>query len=180
MPALAGTAVAIATNSRPPGVEVALGAVGFFATLGILFYDQRNTQLYNDAMSRAKWLEGELGFISHRDKEKPGGLFLSRPVRSLKFLGTVLMWHDRGLAIVYSTALASWIFLGVHGILTSSLSAYLVAVLLRHPLGLSLAVALVLGIFIFFELMSKDVDVDRAHRASNPAAKSTGGESLSR
>jgi hypothetical protein len=175
VPALAGAAVAIATNNRPPGIEVALGIVGLFATLGILFYDQRNTQLYNDAMARAKFLEELLGFVSHRNKQKPGGLFLSRPERKLKFLGFILMWHDRGLSIVYSAALSSWIFLTVHGVLTSNLAVCLPSMLLKHPLIISLVAATVLGIVIYIDLISKDVDVDRAYRESNQESRPTSG-----
>src|SRR6266699_1922914 len=75
VPALAGAAVARGSNNRPPGVEIALGFVGFFATTGIVFYDQRNTPLYNDAMARAKWLDEQLGFSSPKQTGEPGGLF---------------------------------------------------------------------------------------------------------
>ena len=45
-----------------PSTMLAIGALGFLATLGIAFYDQRNTQLYNSAQLRAKSLEALMNF----------------------------------------------------------------------------------------------------------------------
>ena len=177
VPALAGAALAVAASGRPPGFESALGTVGFFATLGIVFYDQRNTQLYNDAMSRAKWLEQKLHFGSHAGKDSNGGLFLSRPRRSLRLFGIVLMWHDRGLSIVYSVALATWVFLAVHGFLTSSISTYLLEILVKHSLRSSAVIAFGFGLLFYIDLMRKDVDVDKAHIAKKTDSGSPpGGE----
>jgi len=168
LPTLAGAGLTVVASSRPPAVEAVLGLVGFFATLGIVFYDQRNTQLYNDAISRAKWLEKRLQFGSHLSKgqggggkDDSGGLFLSRPHRGLKLFGVLLMWHDRGLAMVYSATLATWVFLAVHGFLGSGLSAHLPESLTGHAFRLGVVIAFVFGVVMYLDLMRQEVNVEK-------------------
>jgi hypothetical protein len=75
--------------------------MGFFATLGITFYDQRNTELYNALIGRAKYLEKRLKMF--------GGQFQIRPPRNRRLL-FIMMGHDTGLALIYGTVLGAWFF----------------------------------------------------------------------
>lgn len=89
-------------------------------TLGIFFYDQRNTQIYDAMVRRAKMLEALLELEPLDDaRHRYAGAFLSRPKRTLLLFGVFRVWHDRGLAIVYGAVLGAWAFL-----ITSSLLAF--------------------------------------------------------
>ncbi len=113
VPTLAAFAVALLSGqSGRTAVPVAI--IGFVATLGVVIYELRNTQLYDATMQRMRVLESELGFQATRHKGRPGGPHLARPHRSLRFM----LWpvgHDLGLALIYSGALATWTYVGVNG-----------------------------------------------------------------
>ncbi|MCI5159640.1 MAG: hypothetical protein D3906_14660 [Candidatus Electrothrix sp. AUS1_2] len=106
VPTISGAAIAIITQdlsvfqaSPLPGLMVAV--LGFTVTLGIVFYDQRNTQLYDALVNRGRRLEKELGIR---------GPFLQRQPRTLKLFGLIKVWHDRGLALTYGSLLGAWTF----------------------------------------------------------------------
>lgn len=117
VPAVTGAALATLEPQAAPVRIAVLGLFGFLVVLGIAFYDQRNTQLYDAMQIRAKNLEAYLGLPKASNQQfKRGGAFLDRPMRSLKLFGLVDIWHDRALAIVYSTSLAAWAYLLVAGL----------------------------------------------------------------
>ena len=97
-------------------VVVIVGA-GRSATLGVVLYEVRNTQLYDYAVRRSKELEARLGAVSIYDPSGPGGLFTERPGRDIRVFGLALAGHERGLAIVYGAALAGWSYLVAWGAL---------------------------------------------------------------
>lgn len=124
LPIATGAAMAFLRHDRTEGAAIALGLLGFLASLGLLFYDQRNTELYDRMQRRAKILEAELGFIPFfREEDQEafslgpsdvkivGGAFLDRPRRGKKLWFVIPMWHDLGLAIVYSAILAGWTYI---------------------------------------------------------------------
>lgn len=76
--------------------------MGFFATLGVMFYDQRNTELYNALISRARVLEKRLKLFR--------GQFQSRPPRNRRLFFFIPLGHDTGLALIYGTVLGAWFF----------------------------------------------------------------------
>ena len=96
-------------------VVILIAALGLAATLGILFYDQRNSELYNALIHRAKYLEGLFdsprshGVYATGDK---GGQFQERPTRQRRLFEVegLLMGHDTGLALVYGPVLGAWAF----------------------------------------------------------------------
>lgn len=108
VPTLAGLGVALISQIPGPLEAFAIGLFGFIATLGITFYDQRNSELYNATINLAAFSENEMNF--------GGGIFSLRPDQSLKFLG-IKMWHDRALAMVYASALGVWLFIIISSIL---------------------------------------------------------------
>ena len=107
VPTLAGAAVAFLSRGRPAAELLAVGLLGLAATLGIVLYEVRNTQLYDYAIRRAKELEARL--------DGPGGLFMERPGRDVRVFGLALAGHERGLALVYGAAIAGWSYLVVWG-----------------------------------------------------------------
>ena len=78
-----------------------ISILGFLATLGVTFYDQRNSQLYNALFDRGKALERAL--------DLPDGQFSKRPGRSRRLL-FMLVGHDPGLALIYAPVLGAWLF----------------------------------------------------------------------
>lgn len=110
----------------------AVGVFGFLMVIGLLIYDQRNSEICDELQMRAKVLEARLGFgpLDKEGQEKTqghepknpkkikkyrGGAFLDRPEQSRR-LFKVLMWHDRALAIIYATSLGGWFFLMADGV----------------------------------------------------------------
>ncbi len=118
VPTLAGAAIAFFTKTGAPETALAVGILGFIMTIGITFYDIRNTQFYDAAAHRAKWLEALLELPVCTQGKTIGGLFNERPGHKLKFFGLFEVWHDRGLSLAYGAALGGWTFI----IANSSLS----------------------------------------------------------
>ncbi len=71
LPIVTGSAIIVLDQSifEDPRRVLPIGLLGFLATLGIMFYDQRNTELYDRMQVRAKLIEAFLQFESF-DKEK--------------------------------------------------------------------------------------------------------------
>lgn len=123
VPALGGAAVFVLAHaglqageapasSNPELLVVLLVSLfGFLATLGITLYDQRNSELYNALIHRAKWLEREFGC-----QVAPGGLktvvsggqFNERPAKGRHLVFQA--GHDLALALIYGPLLGGWLF----------------------------------------------------------------------
>lgn len=117
VPTLSGAAIAILGHPSSAAELLAVGLLGLTATLGILLYELRNTELYDYATSRAQHTEAQLGLPSIRGGDGPGGLFSERPGRTLRLFGIAPIDRDRGLVLVYSAALAGWTYLVAWGAL---------------------------------------------------------------
>jgi hypothetical protein len=116
VPTISGTAIGLLGRQRTAADLLGVGLLGLFATLGILLYELRNTQVYDYAVHRAEELERQLGLFATLGAEGPGGLFAERPGRTLRVVG-VTVSHDRGLTLVYSAALAGWSYVVAWGAL---------------------------------------------------------------
>ena len=116
VPTLSGAAVAVLGHPSSAAELLAVGVLGLIATLGILLYELRNTQLSEYGMHRARHIEAELGLHSVGDAAA-GGLFSERPARTLRLFGLAPIDRDRGLALVYGAALAGWTYLVAWGAL---------------------------------------------------------------
>jgi hypothetical protein len=126
VPTLSGVAVVLLTNASLHGSEkVALAGLGFFVTLGIVLYDQRNTQFYNGAIGRAQHLEDDLNF-ERFETDEHRGLFGSRKDHPTRRFFGLPVGHDLGLAFIYSAVLGAWVFGAVRGG-TNSTSAAIAA-----------------------------------------------------
>jgi hypothetical protein len=107
VPALAGVGAALLSDDpRSPRTAV-LALAGFVATFGVVAYDQRNSELYNSLIGRAKFLECKLDLPAARGHR--GGQFSERPFRGRRLFG-LLLGHDTALAMIYGVSLAAWVF----------------------------------------------------------------------
>ncbi len=61
VPTLSGAAVAVLGRPSSSAELLAVGAIGLIATLGVLLYELRNTQLYDYGLNRAQMLEESSG-----------------------------------------------------------------------------------------------------------------------
>ena len=123
VPTVTGVSIGALAHTDEPRVILPLSVFGLLVTFGVMCYDLRNSQIYNALQLRAKGLEMRLGFgpisnlaVTDRQDWQYGGAFLDRPGRKLRFFG-LLIWHDRGLAFIYSTALAAWTYLFTHALI---------------------------------------------------------------
>jgi hypothetical protein len=87
--------------------------------VGVTFYDQRNTEIYNALDRRAWYLEEQLKLppnIMGEEGKAPqqyGGQFHERPARSdsSRYLfGVFEPAYDTALAVIYGTALGAWFY----------------------------------------------------------------------
>ena len=113
VPTISGIAVGLLTTEDVSRwTQIGLAGLGFVVTLGVVFYDQRNTQFYNNVVGRAEHVEAMLDLTVAGD-DPVGGLFRSRRKKQRRLFGVVPMKHDRGIAMIYSAVLGAWVFAAV-------------------------------------------------------------------
>jgi hypothetical protein len=110
VPTISGAAVALLSRHPSAAQLIAVGALGLTATVGVVVYELRNTQVYEYALRRAAALERALEIPSPFEPSRPGGLFAERPARELRVFGLAVA-HERGLALVYAAAIGGWTYL---------------------------------------------------------------------
>ncbi len=135
VPTLSGAAVAVLGHPGSAAELIAVGLLGLTATLGVLLYELRNSELSDYALRRARSLEAELGL----------GLYRGAPVS-----------RDRALILVYSAALAGWSYLTAWGALHAA------HVERARPIGGVVAVGV--GLLLLVELARSHEPTDRAGR----------------
>jgi hypothetical protein len=116
VPTLTGAAVALVSRVTDQWTVLAVGLLGLFVTRGIVFYEMRNTGLYNAAVDRAKCLEVSLSLPIATPGKKMGGLFSERPPTPTWF--KIPVRHGLALAFVYSAALGGWAYIVANSLLT--------------------------------------------------------------
>ena len=92
-------------------VVLLVSLLGFLATLGITLYDQRNSELYNALIHRAKYLETQFGVRGAPGGLKQvssGGQLSERPQRARHLIFPA--GHDLALALIYGPLLGAWFF----------------------------------------------------------------------
>ncbi len=137
VPTIAGAAIALVSRSATAAELVALGTVGFVATIGILVYELRNTQLYDAAVARAATLEAALALEGR-------GLFGGRPKEGFRLLGTFDISHDRALGLVYAAALGGWTYLIAWGFAALAHAP--------HPKAWGCGVAVIVGLVVLADV----------------------------
>ena len=96
LPVLSGAGILTLRDAVPGWPRVALAALGLAVVVGLTIYDERNSELYNDLISRARKIEEELGFDT--------GQFLGRVDPKSKGIN-----HSNGTRLVYGASLAAWL-----------------------------------------------------------------------
>ena len=82
-------------------ITLLISIFGLVVTFGIYMYDIRNSELYDDLISRGKKIEEELGIET--------GQFLGRPSGKKRF-HLITFYHDRALKLIYWPTLLAWLF----------------------------------------------------------------------
>jgi len=141
VPTLTGVAVTLLTNRvNNQATTLAVGLLGGVVTLGILFYEMRNTSIYNAAVGRGSYLEKCLQLPMSTGDDGTGGVFAERPKRRTLFCNSnvfrqlyqlwtrkeseptqqpvLLVWHDLALALIYGSALSGWVYIITNSLLT--------------------------------------------------------------
>jgi len=156
VPIVTGAAIGLLSQGTDPGSVLAIGILGFVVTLGLFFYNQRNTQIFDMMILRAKMLEILLQFEPLDDSYRYGGPFLSRSKRTLKLFGIVRVWGDRGLAIIYGAALGGWAFL-----ITRSLSTLMVV---SQPVSviLNIVIPVVVTLAFMWQVQAWDKETEKS------------------
>jgi hypothetical protein len=111
VPTLAGAAVGLLKGSQAAVTLLAVGLLGLSATLGVLVYELRNSEIRRGAAKRIGELERELlhaPLVASRHKGAP------------RLFGLLPLEHSLGLALVYGAALAGWSYLVAWGILNAA------------------------------------------------------------
>ena len=138
------------TSSVPGSMIAAISLLGLLVTLGVIFYDQRNSQLYNGVLAHAHSLE---------EKLPKGGPYSNRPDRDKFLFGWWQIWGDRGLAVIYSAAVGTWLYLFMFGALkeATSVNSVLLPVL-------KIIIPTLASLAFLVELHRLDEDPDRLRR----------------
>jgi ethanolamine utilization microcompartment shell protein EutS len=110
LPAAAAVAAAFKPEGGAPG-RLPFAIFGLTVTIGLVTYNKRNDQLYNELVNRAAAIERELGL--------PDGAFATRPNAWLEFRSLTLRWdvsHGRAVYTVYLATVAFWLFLALEAV----------------------------------------------------------------
>jgi hypothetical protein len=102
LPAVSG--VALLASQNGDGVittavpRVSLALFGLVVTLGLYIYDRRNSELYDDLISRGRKIEEELGMDT--------GHFRGRPKPK-----NTIVTHGSATTLIYGASAAAWLYL---------------------------------------------------------------------
>ena len=117
VPTIAVAAVGLLGSARSAAELLAVGVLGLLATVGILLYDLRNTEILDATLRHVRALERLLGLDAGRGKNGPdGALGQFAPGRGRLF-GVVTVGQQRALGLVYGAALGGWGYLVTWGAL---------------------------------------------------------------
>jgi hypothetical protein len=165
VPTITGAAVALVGRGHSAAELLSVGSLGLTATVGIVIYELRNTQLHDYALRRAKELERRLGIGSIIDPNRPAGLYGEEPSGELTLFGIATAAHDRGLALVYGVAVAGWSYLVAWGALHAAGAA--------NARAIGGILGAVVGVFLVVEFLRIGAHATRdkaTMQAASPAA----------
>jgi len=84
------------SDGPSPMARMGIALFGLLITLALFVYEKRNSELYDDLISRGRKIEEELGVDT--------GIFLGRRESSHK-----LIKHDVAINLIYGTAITAWL-----------------------------------------------------------------------
>jgi hypothetical protein len=103
LPIAAASAAAL-KGDNPGPTQLALSLFGLVVTIGLVTYNSRNDQLYDELVGRAAAIERSLGLVD--------GAFAHRPQPWLK-LRVLKAWrvdHRTAVSTIYSASIALWLY----------------------------------------------------------------------
>jgi hypothetical protein len=84
------------SDGPSPLARIGIALFGLLITVALFVYDKRNSELYDDMISRGRKIEEELGVDT--------GLFLGRRGPSHKWIK-----HDTATTLIYGTSFGAWL-----------------------------------------------------------------------
>jgi hypothetical protein len=117
VPTIAGAAVGLISAPRPAVELLGIGILGLVATVGILLYELRNSEILEAMLRHAQLLERVLGLETGPRVHGPEGLLSARAGGHGRFLGVLTATNERALGLVYGAALGGWSYLVAWGVL---------------------------------------------------------------
>jgi hypothetical protein len=117
VPTIAGAAVGLLGSPRSAAELLAVGLLGLSATVGILLYDLRNTQIVDAMLLHAQALEQRLGLQTARGSHRPDTVLSQFAPPHERLFGIVTVGQERALGLVYGAALGGWSYLVAWGAL---------------------------------------------------------------
>jgi hypothetical protein len=139
VPTLSGAAVGLLHAGEAPVELLAVGLLGLAATLGVLVYELRNSEIRRAAGARIGAVES--GVIG-----RP--LIENRAKSAARFLGVIPLEQSIGLALVYGAALAGWGYLVSWGALAAAHAG--------HSRQIGIVIGAVWGVLVVFEVLRLD------------------------
>lgn len=107
------TAFAAFSSSWSNGeIGVPLSIFGLAVTLGLIVYNERNNQLYDELVQRAAQLERRLGLYDGHFSQRPAAWLKIHPLPGTsdgEF--AVPIQHDCAIGIIYRASIAAWLFM---------------------------------------------------------------------
>ena len=160
VPTVSAAGIGLLRAGSDTGLAAALGVFGAVVTMGVVFYEIRNSLIHDRAIHRLKFLEQMLAVPPSEPKGRIGGHFGERggglrffgfgedsAPSGLKHLG-IMIWHDRALAVIYGSVLAGWIWLAVEALR----QMYPEWLGWRAPNGVSAIIAVAVGLAVYREI----------------------------
>jgi hypothetical protein len=139
VPTLSGAAVGLLHAGEAPVELLAVGLLGFAATLGVLVYELRNSEIRRAAGARIGAVESEV-------IGRP--LIENRAKGAAKLLGVIPLEQSIGLALVYGAALAGWGYLVSWGALAAADAG--------HSRQIGIVIGAAWGLVVVFQVLKLD------------------------
>jgi hypothetical protein len=117
VPTIAGAAVGLLGSPRSAAELLAVGLLGLLATVGILLYDLRNTQIFDAMLRHVQALEQLLGLHAAGGTQGPDTVLSQFAPPHGRLFGIVTVGQERALGLVYGAALGGWSYLVAWGAL---------------------------------------------------------------
>jgi hypothetical protein len=102
---IAAAVTTVLKQESPGAIMLALSLFGLVVTIGIVTYNARNDQLYDELLGRAAAIERSLGI--------PDGAYANRPKAWLRIRLFGVKWnvdHRAAIGTIYSASIALWLF----------------------------------------------------------------------
>lgn len=117
VPTITGIAVGIVSldsNKVDESPRLMIGLVGFVASIALVIYEIRNSQIHDRSIHRLAHLEKILGFGPSGPSRAPSGMFSERGAGGNLF-GVFQVKHDRALIMIYAAVTIAWTWVIVTG-----------------------------------------------------------------